>query len=43
MVVPHAALLVGFVLCAAAVVCRSLFRRSTDERDDLEDIVERAG
>jgi TRAP-type C4-dicarboxylate transport system permease small subunit len=43
MVVPHAALLVGFVLCAAAVVCRSLFRRSTDGRDDLEDIVERAG
>jgi len=43
MVVPHAALLVGFVLCAAAVVCRSLFRRSTDERDDLEDILERAG
>lgn len=43
MFVPHAALLVGFVLCAAAVVCRSLFRGSTDERDDLEDIVERAG
>ena len=42
MVVPHAALLVGFALCAAAVVCRSFFRRSAVEQDDLEDIVERA-
>jgi TRAP-type C4-dicarboxylate transport system permease small subunit len=43
MVVPHAALLVGFSLCAAAVVCRSLFRPSAVEPDELEDIVERAG
>jgi len=43
MVVPHAALLVGFALCAAAVVCRLLFRRSAVEQDELEDIVGRAG
>ena len=42
MVVPHAALLVGFALCAAAVVCRLYFRRSAGGQDDLEDGVERA-
>jgi TRAP-type C4-dicarboxylate transport system permease small subunit len=42
MVVPHAALLVGFALCAAAVVCRLYFRRSAEAQDDLEDGVERA-
>jgi TRAP-type C4-dicarboxylate transport system permease small subunit len=41
MVVPHAALLVGFALCAAAVVCRLFFRRSSVVQDDREDIVGR--